>query len=93
MFEVPVTPPRHVANVDVQVWDDTRHVTTIKIVEFANYDEPESLSPAVVEQWAAITARIAARLVDEALFERIRHSKSTRLSDLQYDYDSRSVPQ
>lgn len=71
---------------NVQVWRGNMHVTTIKLLEYAPVPAGPDFEPTCVEQYAAHTSRIIARLLDEELFHRIGHAAVHTMHDIEKEF-------
>lgn len=73
-------------NAHVQVWNDDEHVTTFKLLDLVSLEFPETAALQTVESYATTAARVAARMLDEKLFERIQTAGVHSRHDLAAEY-------
>lgn len=62
---------RTFVNADCQVWIDEEHYTTINLVHLVTAVMPEQSHLQSAENYSAQASRVAARMIDEKLFEAI----------------------
>lgn len=87
--EDPTLPP--MIDVAVQIWRGKAHVMTVKILDYGTLVFPPDFDASCVEQFASITSRIAARLLDEELFHAIRHSAVHTLHDIGKEFPEPAI--
>lgn len=71
---------------DVQIWRGDACVTTVPVLDLIRMDWPQDFDPSCVEQMAAITSRIVARLIDEKLYERLKDGRAHTWGDIAVKY-------
>jgi hypothetical protein len=62
-------------SVVVHVWQDEKHIETINLVEYEDFEWPEGASLSTVENTAAVGARVAARMLEDVQFNAITDVK------------------
>lgn len=76
------TSPDTWVSASVQVWQDKRHLTTFNLIEFCKIALPESAPLDTIENYAAVCARVLARVLDEVQFDAIASKTLHHLRDL-----------